>query len=572
MIGARARRSSRAAGRGGSTRPASRSASSRAASPGRSSSARPAPAACRRGSSSRSPSGSARRRRSSSSASAGSAVGLRARGLLVRAGGVLVALLGVLFLLRGLGCSGDVRARPPPGLAPLRPLPPRLPRARGGPRRRSAAPSGSSAAAAAAASTGSSRRRGSRPTTRRAAGTSRARRWGTARRRSISPRSATRSATPRAARRGRALRRRDPLRLLRLAERAAPAPDARRARGARELRDAPRPRPLGSRARRPRDASSRRIRAAGLRPEALVRDGAGGGAARRDEGPPRPARHRRVPRLAAHDLPGGALRRVLPGDRRGHAPAAGVDLARAHAAGPTSTPARRSSARTWAGLRRGAPGMDALVAIGAGAALAYSVWQMLRGGEVYFDTAAMIPTLVLVGRYVEAGAKGRASEAVARLAALAPREARRLERGAGGRDERRAVAGRRRSRRATGSRWSRASGSRSTGAVRRATSEVDESLVTGESRPVAKRPGRGGDRRDGQPARRARRRGDPRRQGDGARRDRPRRRGGAGGEAAHPGGGRPGGRGLRPGRCCCSPPATFAWWRAARRAARRRRS
>ena len=52
----------------------------------------------------------------------------------------------------------------------------------------------------------------------------------------------------------------------------------------------------------------------------------------------------------------------------------------------------------WAGLRRGAPGMDALVAIGSVTALSYSVVQMLRGGEVYFDTAAMIPTLVLVGR------------------------------------------------------------------------------------------------------------------------------------------------------------------------------
>jgi P-type Cu2+ transporter len=93
-----------------------------------------------------------------------------------------------------------------------------------------------------------------------------------------------------------------------------------------------------------------------------------------------------------------------------------------------------------AGLRRAAFGMDALVAIGAGAALVYSVWQMFRGGEVYFDTAAMIPTLVLLGRYVETTAKGRASEAVARLARLLPREARRLVRGADGREERAVVA------------------------------------------------------------------------------------------------------------------------------------
>ncbi len=143
---------------------------------------------------------------------------------------------------------------------------------------------------------------------------------------------------------------------------------------------------------------------------------------------------------------------------------------------------------TWAGFRRGAPGMDALVAIGAGAALLYSVWQMLRGGEVYFDTAAAIPTLVLVGRYVEAAAKGRASDAIARLAALAPREARRLERGPDGREERRAVpVGDVRA----GDRIEIVPGERIPldGTVEAGASEVDEALVTGEARPVGKRPG-----------------------------------------------------------------------------------
>jgi Cu2+-exporting ATPase len=143
---------------------------------------------------------------------------------------------------------------------------------------------------------------------------------------------------------------------------------------------------------------------------------------------------------------------------------------------------------TWAGFRRGMPGMDALVAIGSGAALVYSVWQMLRGGEVYFDTAAMIPTLVLVGRYVEAAAKGRASEAVARLAALAPREARRLEAGEGGREERRSVPV---GEVAPGDRIEIVPGERIPldGDVLAGTSEVDEALVTGEARPVAKAPG-----------------------------------------------------------------------------------
>jgi Cu2+-exporting ATPase len=143
---------------------------------------------------------------------------------------------------------------------------------------------------------------------------------------------------------------------------------------------------------------------------------------------------------------------------------------------------------TVRGLRHRALGMDALVAIGSGAALVYSAWQMLRGGEVYFDTAAMIPTLVLVGRYVEAAAKGRASEAVARLARLAPREARRLVRGPDGRDQRATVPV---SAIARGDRVEIVPGERIPldGVVRDGESEVDESLVTGEARPIPKASG-----------------------------------------------------------------------------------
>ena len=140
---------------------------------------------------------------------------------------------------------------------------------------------------------------------------------------------------------------------------------------------------------------------------------------------------------------------------------------------------------TATGLRHLRFSMDSLVVFGSGAALVYSAYQMLRGGEVYFDTAAMIPTLVLVGRFVEAGAKGRASEAVARLARLAPREARRLERGAGGREEPRSVPV---AEIRPGDRIAVVPGERVPldGTVLEGASEVDESLVTGESRPVAK--------------------------------------------------------------------------------------
>ncbi len=143
---------------------------------------------------------------------------------------------------------------------------------------------------------------------------------------------------------------------------------------------------------------------------------------------------------------------------------------------------------TVAGLCHGRFNMDALIALGAGAALAYSVWQMLAGGEVYLDTAAMIVTLVLVGRYVEAAAKGRASEAVARLAALQPREARRIEsRDDGGTGTRMVPV----SELAPGDRVEVIPGERvpSDGRVVDGRSEVDESLVTGESRPVPKEAG-----------------------------------------------------------------------------------
>jgi P-type Cu2+ transporter len=143
---------------------------------------------------------------------------------------------------------------------------------------------------------------------------------------------------------------------------------------------------------------------------------------------------------------------------------------------------------TLRGLRAGALGMDALVVAGSGAALLYSVHGMLRGGEVYFDTAAMIPTLVLLGRLLEAAARGRASEAVARLAALQPSQARRLEPAPGGGLCRATVPV---SALVPGDRIEVFPGERlpADGEVLEGRSEVDESLVTGEPAPAEKGPG-----------------------------------------------------------------------------------
>lgn len=62
--------------------------------------------------------------------------------------------------------------------------------------------------------------------------------------------------------------------------------------------------------------------------------------------------------------------------------------------------------------------MDTLVSIGTGIAFIYSVWAMFTGGHVYFETAAIIITLILLGKYLEAKSKGRASSAIEKLLSL----------------------------------------------------------------------------------------------------------------------------------------------------------
>ncbi len=68
--------------------------------------------------------------------------------------------------------------------------------------------------------------------------------------------------------------------------------------------------------------------------------------------------------------------------------------------------------------------MDTLVSVGTLAAFFYSVWALFSDNPVFFETAAMIVTLILLGRFFEARAKGRASQAVTKLLELSAREAR----------------------------------------------------------------------------------------------------------------------------------------------------
>lgn len=76
-------------------------------------------------------------------------------------------------------------------------------------------------------------------------------------------------------------------------------------------------------------------------------------------------------------------------------------------------------------LLRAAPDMNALVALGAGAAYLYSAAVTVLGldGAIYFESAGVIVTLILLGRALEARAKGSAGAAIARLVALQPQTA-----------------------------------------------------------------------------------------------------------------------------------------------------
>jgi Cu+-exporting ATPase len=77
-------------------------------------------------------------------------------------------------------------------------------------------------------------------------------------------------------------------------------------------------------------------------------------------------------------------------------------------------------------LRNGSANMDVLIAMGSSVAYFYSIAVMLGliPGHVYFETAAVIITLIRVGKFLEARAKGRTSEAIKKLMGLRARTAR----------------------------------------------------------------------------------------------------------------------------------------------------
>ena len=128
--------------------------------------------------------------------------------------------------------------------------------------------------------------------------------------------------------------------------------------------------------------------------------------------------------------------------------------------------------------------MDSLIALGAVSAYAASTYATFTGNpQIYFDTAVMILVLVTLGRFLEASAKARASEALQHLLDLAPQEGVLIEAGR----ERRVPASALR----VGDQVLVRPGERIPvdGRVIDGTADVDESALTGESTPVSKRPG-----------------------------------------------------------------------------------
>jgi Cu+-exporting ATPase len=148
-------------------------------------------------------------------------------------------------------------------------------------------------------------------------------------------------------------------------------------------------------------------------------------------------------------------------------------------------------------LRHRTSDMNTLVAVGTSAAFGYSLAAILApgffvaaglgmdGGELplYFDTSAAIITLILLGRFLEARARSHTSDAIRKLIGLAPRTARVVRADVETDIPIEQVV--------RGDLVLVRAGERIPvdGAVENGRSSVDESMITGESMPVGKKPG-----------------------------------------------------------------------------------
>jgi Cu+-exporting ATPase len=146
----------------------------------------------------------------------------------------------------------------------------------------------------------------------------------------------------------------------------------------------------------------------------------------------------------------------------------------------------------WGALRHRTADMNTLIAVGTSAAYFYSVVAILfpglfvaagRGADVYFDTAAMIIALILLGRFLEARARGQTSEAIKKLIGLQPKTALVIRDGEETEIPVEDVQ--------VGDLILVRPGERVPvdGIIRQGYSSIDESMITGESIPVEKKLG-----------------------------------------------------------------------------------
>lgn len=141
-------------------------------------------------------------------------------------------------------------------------------------------------------------------------------------------------------------------------------------------------------------------------------------------------------------------------------------------------------------LFKGHPNMDSLVAIGTGSAFIYSLVMTARipqnpinAHHLYYESAAVVVTLVMLGKYMESRSKGKTSEAIRKLMELAPDTAVLYEDGMEREVETSSVT--------LGQHILIKPGSRIPldGILVQGSSSVDESMLTGESVPVEKQVG-----------------------------------------------------------------------------------
>ncbi len=137
----------------------------------------------------------------------------------------------------------------------------------------------------------------------------------------------------------------------------------------------------------------------------------------------------------------------------------------------------------WKQVTSLSPAMDTLISTGTLAAWTYSTYAIFSGDALFFETAGMIITLILLGRYFEARAKGQASNAIAKLAELGAKQARVLRNGEEVLVDPIELA--------PGDTIIVLPGEKvaADGTVIAGRSGVDESMLTGESVPVTKEPG-----------------------------------------------------------------------------------